>query len=193
MLQHGLSIRWCVMAGCKEHWQNWKWDACVCVLRLWNCPDLCVNNSPTALCYAANQCGSVPGNSKYLCLPRLRFSHCFFFFPLLLLLLLGTFNALHTYNCSTWKCQLHIQDPLLHYCLFGCRKLVFSTFKFTERELIWGGRTVRIAGRRLTLPTARKQWRVNHNLRGFLSKDESEFVFSFPSDSHWRVKSEVNN
>lgn len=79
MLQHGLSIRWCVMAGCKEHWQNWKWDACVCVLRLWNCPDLCVNNSPTALCYAANQCGSVPGNSKYLCLPRLRFSHCFFF------------------------------------------------------------------------------------------------------------------
>lgn len=155
MLQHGLSIRWCVMAGCKEHWQNWKWDACVCVLRLWNCPDLCVNNSPTALCYAANQCGSVPGNSKYLCLPRLRFSHCFFF-PLLLLLLLGTFNALHTYNCSTWKCQLHIQDPLLHYCLFGCRKLVFSTFKFTERELILGGRTVRIAGRRLTLPTARK-------------------------------------
>lgn len=79
-----------------------------------------------------------------------------FFFPLLLLLLLGTFNALHTYNCSTWKCQLHIQDPLLHYCLFGCRKLVFSTFKFTEREPILGGRTVRIAGRRLTLPTARK-------------------------------------
>lgn len=53
-----------------------------------------------------------------------------------------------------------------------------------QRELIFGGRTVRIAGRRLTLPTTRKKRRVNHNLHGFLSKDESDFVFSFPSDSH---------
>lgn len=79
--------------------------ACVCVLRLWNCPDLCVNNSPAALCYAANQCGSVPGNSKYLRLPHLRFSHPP---PSPFLLLLGTLKALHTYNCSTWKCQVHI-------------------------------------------------------------------------------------
>lgn len=35
MLQHGLSIRWCIMAGCKEHWQNWKWDVCVYVC--WGC------------------------------------------------------------------------------------------------------------------------------------------------------------
>lgn len=119
----------------------------------------------------------------------------FFFFPLslLLLLLLGTFNALHTYNCSTWKCQLHIQDPCYIIAYLVVENWFFQRPNL-QRELIWGGgRTVRIAGRRLTLPTARKQWRVNHNLRGFLSKDESEFVFSFPSDSHWRVKSEVNN
>lgn len=143
-----------------------------------------MNNSPTALCYAANQCGSVPGNSKYLCLPRLRFSHCFFFpspsscsFCLALLTLCIHITVQHENANYIFKNPCYIIAHLVVENLFFQRPNL-------QRELIFGGRTVRIAGRRLTLPTARKQWRVNHNLHGFLSKDESEFVFSFPSDSH---------
>lgn len=64
----------------------------------------------------------------------------FFFFPLslLLLLLLGTFNALHTYNCSTWKCQLHIQDPCYIIAYLVVENWFFQRPNL-QRELIWGG------------------------------------------------------
>lgn len=54
-----------------------KLEMGVRVLSVWNCPGLCVNNSLTALCYAVNQCGSVPGKGLYRCL-----LYSYLFYPL---------------------------------------------------------------------------------------------------------------
>lgn len=73
-----------------------------CVWSLWNCPGLCVNNSPTALCNAENQCGSMPGNSYHRCIPLLGFYQSLTSFIILSFLpvIICTFNNLQVYDKS---------------------------------------------------------------------------------------------